>query len=332
MSRHSRRLIAPSLRKGTGKPYETGTPYLFTEEKFEAGKKVGALKSMLSNPVAIGAMSGAYFGPAGAFVGGALARRQKSKAKRAQGASYRKATEAAFPAAREIRGAFDQAKGQIEKSFQSNTSARRARYAASGADVSGTGWLNQMGQESVLRNKAYKGLDAEYEKYKKSSVGARVREAYYRLGGMTGGYLREDMDQEAFDRAEKGTAFQVDDMSKTSMWNPGQYKKVNDTLRMIEKANQEEEMGMGGSTTSTAGKNRMTAYLNRVNPTFEQYESRTFGTAEDRRIYDREANKRIADAGRAFNVSSAQTRLASNGGRLAEIEARRKSGEERNDF
>jgi len=174
-----------------------------------------------------------------------------SAKKRAESAAFRQATQQSFKYGSEAYKKFAKSGRSIEAQHVQNLQAQKARFAGSGASLSGS-WDQVVGQQLGQRDTAYKELEQGKERFRKSEPGKYINRAYKTLtlpfqsrkgGGMTG-------------------APRVEDYSGSSLFTRSQFS----------------EMKQPG-VKNDADRN---AYMSRVNPSFAEYETLTFGTADER--------------------------------------------------
>ena len=155
---------------------------LFSKRK-RKGRLKGAIKGGIKGFV-VGGWAGAAVGAAG----GARAGRGEYEASQAQ----KKQDIANVGMARDTVGAQFESSAQnregIEKSFTSDVSSARARFAASGADLESASWERVYGNLVMERDTALKEADAADDTFRGSESYKLFREDYEQaVGNLTGG-------------------------------------------------------------------------------------------------------------------------------------------------
>ncbi len=182
---------------------------------------------------------------------------------RAEQAAYRKATQQSFKFGREAYSNFEKSGKSIESQYVQNLQAQKARFSGSGARLEGS-WNQVVGQTMTQRETAYTTLGQSKTAFRKSEAGSYIDKSYAAL----------TTPWEA-GKTQKSAIFapRVEDYSGSSLFTRSQYKSIQ----------------TGGSAGSQE-------YLDRVNPTFEEYQTLTFGNIEDKAALQTDITQRIDQA------------------------------------
>ncbi len=191
------------------------------------------------------------------FVGSFTGREKK----RAESAAFRKSTQQSFRIGRDTYGRFKKSSEGIESQYVQNLASQKARFAGSGARLEGS-WNQVVGQTMGQREAAFKELGQEKSNFYKSAAGTFIRKSYRNLGGVAGGRKKE-----------LSLGARVEDYSGSSLFTRSQYKSIQS----------------GGDMNNQD-------YLSRVIPTFEEYQTLTFGSVEDKSALKTDITQRIGQA------------------------------------
>ncbi len=210
----------------------------------------------------------------GKLLVGSFSGREKQ---RAEQAAYRRSTQQAFRFGREAYSGFDKSGKSIESQYVQNLQAQKARFAGSGARLEGS-WGQVVGQTMAQRETAYTELGQSKAAFRKSEAGSYIDKAYASLGVQTGTGKMGSKSTFLGDR--------VEDYSGSSLFTRSQYTSI------------QRSKGIGNAE-----------YADRVVPTFEEYQTLTFGSGGDKAALQTDITQRIEQANEWFAGENALNTL-----------------------
>ena len=243
---------------------------------------------MAMNETQSGMLSGAaagfqVAGPIGGIIGGAIGMFAGKSASRRRAREERRIlvanTKQSYGIGEQYVAQAAQNREQVGSNYARDMGQARARFAAGGAKAEGASWDSVVANIGQKRSESLETLDIERETYEKSSAYDFIKQDYQSMKGKTG--------QGWGQQGTSGGSFYTDSQ--------------RDMLKNIDSGGRTRHRGI---TTAADPKQQAVynKYWDAITPTFEEYETSRFGSAEDKSAFEETMTDRIKDAGATYEL------------------------------
>ena len=273
-----------------------------------------AISQRQSN-VAQGAAAGSYFGPWGAVAGGVLGGVLGDSGPNAT--ERREAKEAvagqAYGIAQESFQYLSQGREAAQKTYRQDMASMTARFAATGASMTGSAWQQNRGNVIRTRDDALTGFNQFEDEYRNSEAYAEFKKDYRRQFKVS-----DDGDRKR-SRVKDGKT--VDMFSKAQL----------NSMQLFEKYTPGGTRGKGDRAYKAKGNKYADLgerYNEMLKPGIRAYEIQQFGTKAQKSQFRSDMDVRISDANQWYS-RQVQQRQAQEAIAQAKIDARQAKEDQR---